>query len=69
MVLAVMKCLGAAVFTLLVFLPALVEPVRDSVAYSTSWAVEIDGGRQEADRIAGAHGFLNRGQVCMYVWH
>ena len=48
---------------LLVSLPSLVKPIKDSPYYSTSWAVEIDGGRTEADRLASAHGFLNRGQV------
>ena len=48
---------------LLILLPALVEPIKDSCDYSTSWAVKIDGESQEADRLASAHGFLNRGQV------
>ena len=44
-------------------LPFLVEPVKHSSKYSTSWAVEIEGGSREADRLASRHGFINRGQV------
>lgn len=44
-------------------LQALVQPVEDSSDYTTSWAVEIDGGSMVADRLAAAHGFQNRGQV------
>ena len=45
---------------LLLFLPPLVEPIKD---YSTSWAVEVDGGNGEADRLASLLGFYNQGPV------
>ena len=36
------------------------EPLND---YSNSWVVEVQGGNDEANRLAKAHGFVNRGQV------
>ena len=31
--------------------------------YSNDWAVEVNGGATEADRLAAKHGFVNMGQV------
>lgn len=31
--------------------------------YLNQWAVAVDGGKPEADRIATEHGFVNQGQV------
>lgn len=31
--------------------------------YTNTWAVQIDGGPEEADRIAREHGFINLGNV------
>lgn len=31
--------------------------------YTNTWAVQIDGGPEEADRIAREHGFINHGNV------
>lgn len=31
--------------------------------YTNSWAVQISGGPEEADRIAREHGFINHGNV------
>lgn len=31
--------------------------------YANTWAVQIDGGPEEADRIAREHGFINHGNV------
>jgi len=31
--------------------------------YTNTWAVQIDGGPEEADRIAREHGFINQGNV------
>lgn len=31
--------------------------------YTDSWAVEINGGRRIADKIAKKHGFINAGEV------
>ncbi len=35
----------------------------DEALFSNSWAVEVTGGPEEADRLARKHGFSNRGQV------
>ena len=32
--------------------------------YSNQWSVQINGGKQEADRLAWKHGFINEGKVC-----
>ena len=56
----------ASVFVLVfvLFLPSLAEPVGVLPRYSgTSWAVEIDGGEGEAERLSRTHGLINRGQV------
>lgn len=31
--------------------------------YTDSWAVEINGGRHTADKLAKKHGFINAGEV------
>lgn len=31
--------------------------------YTNAWAVQINGGPKEADRIAREHGFINHGNV------
>ena len=51
------------VVILVLFLPSLAEPVGVRPHYTASWAVEIDGGEGEAERLAVAHGLVNRGQV------
>ena len=33
------------------------------MGYSGSWIVELEGGMEEADRVADRHGFINLGQV------
>ncbi len=33
------------------------------VGYTDSWVVELEGGRDEADRLASKYGFRNMGQV------
>lgn len=33
--------------------------------FTNSWAVQINGGHDLADRIAASHGFINKGQVRM----
>lgn len=48
---------------LVLSLPSLAEPVGVRPHYTTSWAVEIDGGEGEAERLAVTHGLVNRGQV------
>ena len=42
---------------------ASVEDEDNEKHYSNSWAVEIVGGKDMADRIAETHGFINMGQV------
>lgn len=32
-------------------------------SYSNTWAIQIDGGKDEADRIAKKLGYINTGQV------
>lgn len=36
---------------------------RVMMGYSDSWVVEVEGGRDEADKLADEHGFVNLGQV------
>ena len=33
------------------------------MGYSSSWAIELNGGQDEADRLADKYGFVNLGQV------
>jgi len=46
-----------------ILLPWPSESLKQSTDYSNSWAVEILGGKEEADRLAKSHGLANRGQV------
>lgn len=39
------------------------DNVRVMMGYSDSWAVEVEGGSSEADRIAEENDFVNLGQV------
>lgn len=39
------------------------EDQEDEGYYTNSWAVEILGGDDVANRIAKIHGFINKGQV------
>ena len=48
---------------LVLSLASLAEPVGVRPRYSTSWAVEVDGGEREAERLAFTHGLINRGTV------
>lgn len=36
---------------------------RVVMGYSDSWVLEVEGGRDEADRLADEYGFVNLGQV------
>ena len=36
------------------------------VQYSNRWSVQIEGGKEEADRLAQKHGFVNEGKVRWY---
>ena len=35
----------------------------NDIKYSNQWSVQIDGGKEEADRLARKHGFVNEGKV------
>uniref|UniRef100_A0A8C7N0B1 Furin (paired basic amino acid cleaving enzyme) b n=1 Tax=Oncorhynchus kisutch TaxID=8019 RepID=A0A8C7N0B1_ONCKI len=39
------------------------EPTAAEEVYTNTWAVHIEGGPQEADRISRKHGFINHGNV------
>uniref|UniRef100_A0A8C8I5Q3 P/Homo B domain-containing protein n=1 Tax=Oncorhynchus tshawytscha TaxID=74940 RepID=A0A8C8I5Q3_ONCTS len=59
--------------TLLVLLSAALELTAKLTAgeevYTNTWAVHIEGGPQEADRIARKHGFINHGNVFGDYYH
>ena len=38
-----------------------------TVQYSNRWSVQIEGGKDEADRLATKHGFINEGKVGRYL--
>lgn len=48
---------------LLLALPAACSAPPPRAVYTNHWAVQVLGGRAEADRVAAAHGYLNLGQV------
>ncbi|XP_029953176.1 furin-1-like [Salarias fasciatus] len=54
---------------LLVLLLSGLEPVLGEKIYTNTWAVHIPGGQEEADRIAGKHGFINHGHVFGDYYH
>ena len=35
------------------------------IKYSNRWSVQVDGGKEEEDRLAKKDGFLNEGKVCI----
>lgn len=51
----------------LMMLFALVFLVSEARLFTNHWAVRITGGPENADQVAEKYGFLNIGQVCMYV--
>ena len=55
-----MEAITLATACLLVCSVHSLEPSND---YTNSWVVEVRGGNDEANRLAKAHGFVNRGQV------
>lgn len=59
--------------TLLVLLSAALESTAKLTTgeevYTNTWAVHIEGGPQEADRIARKHGFINHGNVSSTAVH
>lgn len=59
--------LASAMNLLIIILGALLTCAdarkRSTRSYTSSWAVEVVGGREKADAIALKHGFINEGQV------
>ncbi|CAG5958224.1 unnamed protein product [Menidia menidia] len=49
------------VWTALVLLTHELTWAGAAEVYTNTWAVQINGGPQEADRIAREHGFINQG--------
>uniref|UniRef100_A0A8C6MHF3 Furin (paired basic amino acid cleaving enzyme) b n=1 Tax=Nothobranchius furzeri TaxID=105023 RepID=A0A8C6MHF3_NOTFU len=56
-------------WTGLVLLTAELKWTDTSEIYTNTWAVQINGGPQEADRIAREHGFINQGNVFGDYYH
>uniref|UniRef100_A0A671Y1I7 Furin (paired basic amino acid cleaving enzyme) b n=1 Tax=Sparus aurata TaxID=8175 RepID=A0A671Y1I7_SPAAU len=56
-------------WTALVLLTAEWKWIDTSEVYTNTWAVQIDGGPEEADRIAREHGFINHGNVFGDYYH
>lgn len=50
-------------WTVLVLLKVVLKLADAAEVYTNTWAVQIDGGPEEADRIAREHGFINHGNV------
>lgn len=50
-------------WTVLVLLKVTLKQADAAEVYANTWAVQIDGGPEEADRIAREHGFINHGNV------
>lgn len=50
-------------WAILVLLSAKQKWIDAADIYTNTWAVQISGGPEEADRIAREHGFINHGNV------
>lgn len=55
------------VWTGLVLLTAELKWIDAAEMYTNTWAVQINGGLEEADRIAKEHGFINQGNVSTHI--
>ncbi|XP_073762993.1 furin (paired basic amino acid cleaving enzyme) a isoform X1 [Danio rerio] len=55
--------------TLLVLLTSGPQPSIGQKVYTNTWAVHIEGGEEEADRIARKHSFVNHGNVFGDYYH
>lgn len=55
--------LGTLLGLLYLALELTAELTAAEEVYTNTWAVHIEGGPQEADRIARKHGFINHGNV------
>uniref|UniRef100_A0A4W6EH19 Furin (paired basic amino acid cleaving enzyme) b n=1 Tax=Lates calcarifer TaxID=8187 RepID=A0A4W6EH19_LATCA len=56
-------------WTVLVLLKAELKWIDAAEVYTNTWAVQINGGPEEADRIAREHGFINLGNVFGDYYH
>nr|XP_019934094.1 PREDICTED: furin-like [Paralichthys olivaceus] len=56
-------------WAVLVLLTAELKGIDDAEVYTNTWAVQIVGGPEEADRIAREHGFFNLGHVFGDYYH
>uniref|UniRef100_A0A8D3A6T8 Furin (paired basic amino acid cleaving enzyme) b n=1 Tax=Scophthalmus maximus TaxID=52904 RepID=A0A8D3A6T8_SCOMX len=56
-------------WTVLVLLTAELKWIDAAEVYTNTWAVQIVGGPEEADRIAWEHGFINLGNVFGDYYH
>eukprot|EP00064_Thunnus_orientalis_P001220 superscaffoldBa00000081_g1222 len=56
-------------WTVLVLLTAQLKWIDAAEVYTNAWAVQINGGPEEADRIARQHGFINHGNVFGDYYH
>ncbi|KAI4826040.1 hypothetical protein KUCAC02_021696 [Chaenocephalus aceratus] len=56
-------------WTALVLLTAKLKWIDAAEVYTNTWAVQINGGAEEADRIAREHGFINHGNVFGDYYH
>lgn len=36
--------------------------------YTPTWAVHVPGGKEAADAVAWDHGFINHGEVSLYIF-
>uniref|UniRef100_A0A3B3YGB6 Peptidase S8 pro-domain domain-containing protein n=1 Tax=Poecilia mexicana TaxID=48701 RepID=A0A3B3YGB6_9TELE len=57
------------VWTGLVLLTAELKWIDAAEIFTNTWAVQINGGPGEADRIAREHGFINQGNVFGDYYH
>ncbi|KAM9854075.1 furin (paired basic amino acid cleaving enzyme) b [Aulostomus maculatus] len=56
-------------WTVLVLQIAELKLIDAAEVYTNTWAVQINGGPEEADRIAREHGFINHGNVLGDYYH
>uniref|UniRef100_A0AAX7SWG0 Peptidase S8 pro-domain domain-containing protein n=1 Tax=Astatotilapia calliptera TaxID=8154 RepID=A0AAX7SWG0_ASTCA len=56
-------------WTVFVLLTAELNWIDAAKVYTNTWAVQINGGPGEADRIAREHGFINHGHVFGDYYH
>ncbi|XP_057700391.1 furin (paired basic amino acid cleaving enzyme) a [Corythoichthys intestinalis] len=55
--------------SLMILLVSGLEPALGQKVFTNTWAVHIPGGREEAEKIANKHGFINYGHVFGDFYH